>query len=234
MALRFFLVSAVASLGLTLPEGGGGPNVGCRGADMGECKDGGMGRSLRGGRGRRGPGVAARDVRTEGAARGDSAFDVVMEEMVRSFSTGRPAAPAREERATTPAAPTFEPMVIGEDLYAGTAYALNRASEGLDISRLATGEREAPAESQSGRDAIVDAGESGPDRCLAEEASGRRGGDFEPMVVGDDLYVGVAYSLNRASEGLGLASEDYLRASADADRSPPSPREFPSSRSPSA
>ena len=32
-------------------------------------------------------------------------------------------------------------------------------------------------------------------------------GSFEPMVVGDDLYVGVAYSLNRASEGLDLASE---------------------------
>ena len=32
------------------------------------------------------------------------------------------------------------------------------------------------------------------------------------MVVGDDLYVGVAYSLNRASEGLGLASEDFVSA----------------------
>ena len=35
------------------------------------------------------------------------------------------------------------------------------------------------------------------------------------MVVGDDLYVGVAYSLNRDAEGLGLGSE----------ASPPAPAE---------
>ena len=168
-------------------------------------------------------------------APGDLAFDAAMEEMLRSFSTERPAAPAREERVTTPAAPTFDPMVIGDDLYTGTAYALNRASEGLDIPASRPGAGGTGGISSMAVTAIfrLAGGERGPDRCLAEEASGRSEGDFEPMVVGDDLYVGVAYSLNRASEGLGLASEDFYLA-AVRDRSPPSPREFPSSRSPSA
>ena len=44
----------------------GGPNVGCSGSVMGECKDGGMGRLLRGGRRGCGPGIAAGDGCTEG------------------------------------------------------------------------------------------------------------------------------------------------------------------------
>ena len=80
------------------------------------------------------------------SASGDVAFDVVMEETVRSFSADRPAAPAREEQVMVQAAPAFEPMVIGEDLYTGTAYALNRASEGTDLSRLGVGERTAAAD----------------------------------------------------------------------------------------
>jgi len=95
---------------------------------------------------------------------------------------------------------------------------LNQASEGLDISRLAIGEREAPADSRSM--AVVEEtpadvtrssgrGEGKPYGCLAE-ASARREVRYELMVVGDDLYVGVAYALNRASEGLGLASEGFI------------------------
>ena len=101
MALRFFLVSAVASLGLTFPEEKDVRTwAGC-GADMGKCKAGGMGRSCAGEEGRRGPGGPAARCPTEGVGGGRPAFDVAMEEMLRSFSTERPTAPAREERVTT-------------------------------------------------------------------------------------------------------------------------------------
>ena len=76
------------------------------------------------------------------------AFHAVMEEILPSFSSECHPASARQERATT-LAPTFESMVIGEDLYTGTAYELNRASEGADLSRLAIAERVAPAKSHS-------------------------------------------------------------------------------------
>jgi len=215
MALRFFLVSAVTCLGLTFPEekyvrtwaatvqtwtsarlAGWDP----RGVDEGADAV-----------------LSARCEMSDGCeSAGDLAFHVAMEEIVRSFSTECDVASAREERVTTAPAPTFEPMVIDDDLYTGTAYALNRASEGAGIPRLATEEQAAPAEARSmavmarsPSDVMHSVGwdDRGPDRCRADEASGRSGGNFEPMVVGEDLYMGVAYALNRASDGLGLASD---------------------------
>ncbi len=228
MALRLLLVSVVASLGLTLP----GEREVESWYDMAQAWANATVMQwdthcvAEGGR-------TALDFRpglceARGSVREDSAFHAVMEEMVQTFSSGPPAAPAGEERAANLATSTFEPAVLGDDLYTGTAYVLNRDSEGLDISRQVTGEPEGPPQIGSvamGEETPADVtrvsgrGETGPDRRLAEAASGRRGEVFEPMVVGDDLYVGVAYDLNRASEGLSLASEG-LPSPSLADASP--------------
>ena len=216
MALRIFLVSAVTCLGLTFPEEKEVRTWTATTLTWASTRLAGWGlHSVDEGRDAV---LAARCEMSGGgeSAAGDLAFHAAMEETLRSFSTKCDAASAHEERVTTLSAPTFEPMVIGEDLYSGTAYALNRASEGVDIPRPAIAERAAPARSQSMTvvaeslsDAMHVSGwdDRGPDRCRADETSGRRGGDFEPMVVGEDLYAGVAYSLNRASDGLGLASD---------------------------
>ncbi len=225
MALRILLISAVASLGLTLPEerevrtwaAEAQTWVNARLVEWdARCAGEGGGELLLSR-----PHMSV----SKGMARGDAVFDAAMDDIVLSFSTERPTAPAREERVATLAAPTVEPMVIGEDLYTGMAYALNRASEGSDLARLAIGEREAPAEFPSMAVAKVSPSdvtrslsrrEGEPVQGLAEKASGRREGDFEPMVVGDDLYAGVAYALNRASEGIVLTAEDSTsQASAD-------------------
>ncbi len=215
MALRFFLVGAVTCLGLTLPEEKDVRTWSATAQSWASAKltDWDSRGEVEGGD----VVLAARCEVSEGrvSGSGDLAFHAAMEETLRSFSTECDAAPA------------FEPMVIGEDLYTGTAYELNRASEGLDIPRLAIGERAAPAvfpsiavvaESPSEEMHSIRWEDRGPDRCLPNEASGRGKGRFEPMVVGEDLYVGVAYELNRASEGLALASVSTSQASPDASR----------------
>ena len=218
MALRFVLVSAVASLGLSLPEEG---EVRTWAAVAQTWAYAGLAEWDAWCAGQGGAAVLASRPEESLASlptREDPAFDAAMEETWRLFSTERPAAPA------------FEPLVVGEDLYTGTAYALNRASEGLAVFRRAIGEREAPAEyravvvaeeSPSGGTNSSSRRESGPVQVFAEAARGRRAGDFEPMVVGDDLYVGWSYSLNRASEGLGVASDgSTLQATTVASRVP--------------
>ncbi len=218
MALRLLLVSAVASLGLTLPAEGEVQTwtstariwVSARMAQWDACcVSEGESTVLAS---RLGSSEAGERARANLALRAD------MEEAVRSFSAGCPTAPVCKERVTTQAAPTFEPMAIGDDLYTGMAHALNRASEGLNVSRLAIGEREVPADSRSM--AVVEEtpadvtrssgrGEGKPYGRLAE-ASGRSEVRYELMVVGDDLYLGMAYALNRASEGFDLTSEGFI------------------------
>lgn len=227
MALRFFLVSAVASLGLTLPEEGqirtwaSGAQTWAyaRLADWDVCLAGEA----------EGTDLASRPEGAKECAstQGGQAIDGAMEEMVRSCSTE---GPTPEPRGGRLAVPTFEPMVIVEDLYTGMAYALNRASDGSDVSRLAAGERVATAELRSIAAAegfstdvahTMSRGETGPVQGLAAKAGGRSKDGFEPMVVGDDLYIGTAYALNRTSDGLGVASEGSTFEASNDRRSEP-------------
>lgn len=60
----------------------------------------------------------------------DSAFDAAQAGVVASFAGDRPALAAAV--AANPA-PRFEPLAVGDDLYPGLAYALNRDAEGLHL-----------------------------------------------------------------------------------------------------
>lgn len=92
------------------------------------------------------------------------------------------AAATREAAAITAATcetgTGFEPIEIGENLYCGMAYHLNRGAEGLDTK---AGPVSSPAP------VVVETPRTGP--------------AFEPIEVADDLYSGVAFALNREAEG---------------------------------
>jgi hypothetical protein len=61
----------------------------------------------------------------------DQAFDGVVTQMVSSFATdATPVPPAAVAVLETP---SFEPAEVGDDLYPGLAYELNRASEGAPL-----------------------------------------------------------------------------------------------------
>jgi hypothetical protein len=72
----------------------------------------------------------------------DSAFDAAQEELVASLSVDltpvepAPKAPPSEAEATAAPseAPKFDPMEVGDDLYPGLAFALNRAAEGIVLA----------------------------------------------------------------------------------------------------
>lgn len=69
----------------------------------------------------------------------DAAFDVALGAVLRDFSDDLAAHRPAPTAAVATAAPAFEPMEIGEDLYPGVAYALNRQAE-----RPAPGDLTAP------------------------------------------------------------------------------------------
>jgi hypothetical protein len=76
------------------------------------------------------------------AAAIDSVFDAVQDEIAASFAADlTPVEPAPKallaEAETTAApveAPEFDPMEVGDDLYPGLAFALNREAEGIVIA----------------------------------------------------------------------------------------------------
>jgi hypothetical protein len=62
----------------------------------------------------------------------DRAFAAVVEEMAARFATARVGIGERDGRSRP--GPRFEPLEVGEDLYPGVAYALNREAEGSGLS----------------------------------------------------------------------------------------------------
>ncbi|MEO6807921.1 MAG: hypothetical protein ABI353_02280 [Isosphaeraceae bacterium] len=59
----------------------------------------------------------------------DQAFDSVVTQMVSTFATDATPLPTVAALET----PSFEPVEVGDDLYPGLAYELNRASEGTPL-----------------------------------------------------------------------------------------------------
>jgi hypothetical protein len=108
------------------------------------------------------------------------AFDAALADVLDAFARDRDVV-------------AFEPMEIGEDLYPGLAFALNREAEGLNVSP--------------------------PPAPPADEVASRPVPGFEPMEIGEDLYPGLAFALNREAEGLSLAGTPInVGSSGDAAR----------------
>ncbi|MFO0950381.1 MAG: hypothetical protein U0835_04380 [Isosphaeraceae bacterium] len=198
MALRLVLVSAVASLGLTLPTGGqvlgwkesaqmwvssklaewdAQMPVDERAFAPADSSPPAAGTQLAG---PTSPASPKHDLETCYVDEATDAWMSLLSGRSHDHLSERPVLAAAPEPAVeTSAVVVFEPIEPTEDLYAGVAYALNRDAEGLNLPRfLPVAARPAPKP--------------------------RPTPTFEPIEVGDDLYPGVAYALNRGAEGLNL------------------------------
>lgn len=157
MALRMVLVSAVAGLGVSLPSGDdlGAWALGAQNWMSARLAEWGPPIVNEGGAFVFAPGVAEPTPTGPTAAQAtapappaaqaeeiDSAFDAAQEELVASLSVDltpvepAPKAPLSEAEATAAPseAPNFDPMEVGDDLYPGLAFALNRAAEGIVLA----------------------------------------------------------------------------------------------------
>lgn len=117
----------------------------------------------------------------------------------------------------TASSPTFEPIEVGENLYPGIAYQLNRDNEGLGIippvviHPRTTPRKFEPMEIREAVDFALELNRWNDGigvvplqvtrtRLVTIHPRNR----FEPMEIGEDLYTGVAFELNRRNDGIGL------------------------------
>jgi hypothetical protein len=107
----------------------------------------------------------------------DAAFNAAQDDLIRDF-------------ATLPAAPTGETVTVAATPVVETGAALDGAFEAALKDVIASFAADRPA------------GE--PERVAHTQTEPAPTPTFEPLVVDEDLYPGVAYALNREAEGLNL------------------------------